>query len=76
MVKVYSTEWCPPCKKLKKYLDKLGVDYEVITVADSKEERDEVLEVSGQRSIPVLKVNDKIVVGFEKDQIDEALKSL
>lgn len=76
MVKVYSTDWCPPCNKLKKYLDKLGVDYTVVTVADSKEERDEVLKVSGQRSVPVLTVNDKVIVGFEKNEIDEALKSL
>ena len=36
MVKVYSVEWCGPCNKLKKYLEKLGVQYETITVADGK----------------------------------------
>lgn len=76
MVKVYSVAWCAPCNKLKKYLDQKGVQYEVITVADDKAARDEVLEVSGQRSVPVLKVKDTIVVGFEKNQIDEALKAL
>ncbi|MGL4763130.1 MAG: glutaredoxin domain-containing protein [Sarcina sp.] len=76
MVKVYSVAWCPPCNKLKKYLDQKGVKYEVVTVADEKEARDEVLEVSGQRSVPVLKVKDTVIVGFEKNQIDEALKTL
>ncbi|MGL5615282.1 MAG: glutaredoxin domain-containing protein [Sarcina sp.] len=70
MIKVYSVEWCPPCNKLKKYLDKKGLDYEVVTVADSKEDRDEVLAISGQRSVPVLKVNEDVVVGFEKKDID------
>ena len=42
MVKVYSVEWCGPCNKLKKYLEKLGVQYETITVADGKEDRNEV----------------------------------
>ena len=76
MVKVYSVEWCPPCNKLKKYLEKKGVSYEIVTVADEKADRDEVLKVSGQRSVPVLSINNKIIVGFEKDQIDEALKTL
>ena len=76
MVKVYSVAWCPPCNKLKKYLDQKGVKYTVITVADEKEARDEVLAVSGQRSVPVLKVKDIVIVGFERTQIDEALKTL
>ncbi|WP_297438740.1 glutaredoxin domain-containing protein [uncultured Clostridium sp.] len=76
MVKVYSVEWCPPCNKLKKYLEKKGVSYEVVTVADEKEARNEVLKVSGQRSVPVLTINNKVIVGFEKEQIDEALKTL
>lgn len=76
MIKVYSVAWCPPCNKLKKYLDQKGVKYDVVIVADEKEDRDEVLKVSGQRSVPVLTVNDKVIVGFEKAQIDEALKTL
>lgn len=76
MIKVYSVAWCPPCNKLKKYLDQKGIKYDVVTVADEKEDRDEVLKVSGQRSVPVLTVNDKVIVGFEKAQIDEALKTL
>ena len=76
MVKVYSVAWCAPCNKLKKYLDQKGIQYEVVTVADEKEARDEVLKVSGQRSVPVLTVNDKVIVGFEKTQIDEALRTL
>lgn len=76
MIKIYSVPWCAPCNKVKKYLDQKGLTYEVITVADEKESRNEVLEVSGQRSVPVTKINDKIIIGFEKAQIDDALKNL
>jgi len=71
MVKVYSVEWCGPCNKLKKYLEKLGVQYETITVADGKEDRNEVLEVSGQRSVPVA-----VIVGFDKQKIDAAIEKI
>lgn len=73
MVKVYSVEWCGPCNKVKKYLESKGVPYEVVTVADAKEDRDIVQEISGQRSVPVTVINDEVIVGFEKAQIDAAL---
>lgn len=73
MVKVYSVEWCGPCNKVKKYLASKGVPYEVVTVADAKEDRDIVQEISGQRSVPVTTINGEVIVGFEKAQIDAAL---
>ncbi|MEG0014606.1 MAG: glutaredoxin domain-containing protein [Cellulosilyticaceae bacterium] len=76
MIKIYSVEWCGPCNKVKKYLDSKGVAYEVVTVADAHEDRAVVLEVSGQRSVPVTTIKDKVIVGFDKQEIDEALKGL
>lgn len=76
MIKVYSVEWCGPCNKVKKYLDSKNIPYEVITVADAKEDRDIVLEVSGQRSVPVTVINDHVILGFEKAEIDAALAEM
>lgn len=73
MVKVYSVEWCGPCNKVKKYLESKGIAYEVITVADAKEDRHIIEEISGQRSVPVTVINDEVIIGFEKAQIDAAL---
>lgn len=74
MIKIYSVEWCGPCNKVKKYLDSKSVPYEVVTVADAQEDRAIVLEVSGQRSVPVTTINNKVIVGFDKTQIDAALQ--
>lgn len=76
MVQVYSVNWCGPCNKLKKYLEKMGVKYETITVADGKEDRDEVLKVSGQRSVPVAVIGEEVIIGFDKQKIDDALKKI
>ena len=67
MVKVYSVEWCGPCNKLKKYLEKLGVQYETITVADGKEDRNEV---------PVAVIGEEVIVGFDKQKIDAAIEKI
>ena len=74
MIKVYSTSWCPSCIKLKKYLELKGKKYEEINVADKQEDREIVMRVSGQRTVPVLDVNGKIIVGFKKQDIDKALE--
>ena len=76
MIKVYSVEWCGPCQKVKKYLDTKGVAYEVVTVADAQADREIVLEVSGQRTVPVTTIGDAVIIGFDKQKIDEALKNL
>ena len=75
MIKVYSVEWCGPCQKVKKYLASKGLAYEEVTVADAQEDRAIVLEVSGQRSVPVTVIGEQVILGFDKQQIDEALKN-
>ena len=74
MIKIYSTSWCPACIKVKKYLDMKGIEFQEINVADKHEDRNEVQEVSGQRTVPVLDINGKVIVGFDKKAIDEALR--
>ncbi len=76
MVKVYSVEWCPECTKLKKYLNKQEVEFEEIIVADSKEKRDEVIKVSGQMTVPVMTVDDRVIVGFKKAEIDNVIEKI
>lgn len=73
MIKIYSTDWCPECVKLKKYLDMKGIEYKTINVADKQEDREEVIRVSNQKTVPVLESNGKVIVGFKKVEIDKLL---
>lgn len=73
LVRIYSLPWCGPCQVVKNYLDEIGVDYEEITVPGLKEDRGEVMRVSGQYSIPVITIEDQVIIGFVKDEIDKAL---
>lgn len=74
MIKIYSTSWCPACVKAKKYLNMRGIEFQEVNVADKHEDRNEVQKVSGQRTVPVLDIDGKVIVGFDKKAIDEALK--
>ncbi len=73
MIKIYSTSWCPDCIKAKKYFNMKGVNYSEINVADKHEDREEVYRVSGQRTVPVIQINDSVIVGFDKKLIDKEL---
>lgn len=73
MVKVYSIPDCPWCKKAKAYLNTKGIDYIDINVEKDIDGRKELLKISKEQNIPTININDNIVVGFDKDKIDEYL---
>ena len=72
-IKIYSTPICPWCKKAKAYLDEKGIPYTGIDVSNDEAAQKEMIEKSGQMGVPVLDIDGKIVVGFDKEKIDELL---
>ena len=74
MIKIYSTPFCPYCVTLKDYLKEKKVEFNDVDVSSDDKERDEMVELSGQIGVPVINVDGRIIVGFDKEQIDEVLK--
>jgi glutathione S-transferase len=60
-LKLYNAEWCWYCRRVRKKLDELGLAYDVIEVPVRHSQRAEVLEISGQTSVPVLVDGDKVI---------------
>lgn len=73
MVKIYSTPFCPYCVTLKDYLKEKKVEFVEVDVSEDEKARDEMVELSGQIGVPVVNIDGKIIVGFDKGEIDEAL---
>jgi glutaredoxin 3 len=71
--KVYSTPSCPWCHKVKDFLKEHNIDFEDIDVASDHEAAHEMVEKSGQMGVPVIDINGKIIVGFNKPEIESAL---
>lgn len=59
-IKLYTGSYCPYCRIVKKELDRLDLDYESVD-ADS-DGRSTVIELSGQRAIPILTIGDDVLV--------------
>ena len=73
-VKVYSTQSCPWCKKLKAYLKEHKVSFQDIDVGADQKAGQEMIKKSGQTGVPVLDINGKVIVGFDEAEIKKALK--
>ena len=70
---VYGTPTCPFCTRAKQYLEDKSVEFESIDVAADQDKVQELVDKSGQMGVPVLDIEGAIIVGFDKEKIDEAL---
>lgn len=64
-VRLYTTAWCPHCKRAKQWLDAQHVAYEEIDLEASPGARLAHRKVSPRGSIPTLDANGEVVVGFD-----------
>jgi glutaredoxin-like protein NrdH len=79
-IMLYALSTCVWCKKTRKFLEGLGVEYNYVYVdqldEDDRNKTIEEIEKWNPRcSFPTLVFNDeKCVVGYKEDEIKEALK--
>jgi glutaredoxin 3 len=59
-IRLYTGAYCPFCLRVKNELERLELDYEAVN-ADA-DDRDEVIQLSGQRAIPILTIGDEVLV--------------
>lgn len=59
-IRLYTGDYCPYCRRVKKELDRLQLDYEPVN-ADA-DGRSEVIQLSGQRAIPILTIGGEVLV--------------
>ncbi|MHC4196436.1 MAG: glutaredoxin family protein [Planctomycetota bacterium] len=72
-VKIYTTPTCPYCVKAKEYFTGKGIKYAEYDVAQDKEALQEMTKLSGGRSVPVITVDDEVMIGFNQDKLDKLL---
>jgi glutaredoxin-like YruB-family protein len=73
VVKIYSTNTCPYCVMAKEYFDEHKVVYQDFDVAGDMKAREEMIQKSKQMGVPVIDIDGKIIVGFDKAKIDKIL---
>ena len=72
-ITIYSTPTCVYCKTLKEYLTSKNIPYTEVDVSENEKELEKMVAISGQMGVPVVDIDGNVVIGFDKERIDEIL---
>lgn len=72
-VRLYSTPSCPYCRMAKDFLSEEGVAFSVIDVSEDEKAAQEMIDKSGQMGVPVMEVDNLVIVGFDRGAYRKAL---
>ena len=65
-VTIYTTKTCKWCKMAKEFLKENNIRFTEKDVGSDMIAAREMIEKSGQMSVPVININGKIIVGSDK----------
>jgi len=72
-ITIYSTPTCPYCKRAKDYLTQKGITFTDYNVGEDREKAKEMIQKSKQMGVPVIVVDDEVIVGFNQAKLDSLL---
>lgn len=70
---IYSTPTCSYCIQAKEYFNDNKIKYKEYDVSENEKARTEMVTKSGQMGVPVIIIGKKVIIGFDKTEIKEAL---
>jgi len=73
-VKIYTIPTCYYCHKAKDLLKEMKVNYNEIDVTKDSKSIKEIIELTGQTGVPVIVINQEVILGFDKRVIEKVLK--
>ncbi len=78
-ITVYTTNTCASCAMVKKYLTSKGHNYQEVNLDENPDERQKIIELSGQMAVPVTVISDEagaqkeVSVGWNPGKLASAL---
>ena len=72
-VQIYTTNVCPWCIKAKEFFKENKISYTEKNVQKDPKLADVLLEKAGQMGVPVIVIDDKAIIGFNKERLKKVL---
>ena len=72
-VEIYSTPTCTYCTMAKVFFKENNVPYTEYNVGADIAKRQEMIEKSGQMGVPVIVIDDNLMVGYDKEALSQIL---
>jgi glutaredoxin-like YruB-family protein len=73
-VTIYSTPVCHFCHAAKDFFTANNIAFTEHDVASDLEKRQEMVDMTNQMGVPVIRVNDDVVIGFDEGKLKELLE--
>jgi glutaredoxin 3 len=70
---IYSTPVCHYCHMAKDFFAENNIAYTEHDVAGDLAARKEMVDMTGQMGVPVIRIGDDVVVGFDEEKVKELL---
>ncbi len=72
-VTIYTTPTCHFCHAAKEFFNANNIQFTDFDVAGDTAKRQEMIEMTGQMGVPVIKIGNDVVVGFDEGKVKELL---
>ena len=72
-VTIYSTPVCHFCHAAKEFFKENNVAYTEYDVAADTDKRTEMIDMTGQMGVPVIRIGDDVIIGFDEPKLKELL---
>ena len=66
---IYTTPTCHFCKLAKEFFAEKNVQYTAYDVSTDAEKREEMIQMTGQLGVPVIKIGEDLMVGFDREKV-------
>ena len=73
-VEIYSTATCHFCHLAKDWMTEKQIPFTDYNVGEDMARRKEMVEMTGQLGVPVIKIGDEVMVGFNQEQLAKILE--
>jgi len=72
-VVIYSTPTCHFCQAAKAMFKENNIEFTTYDVASDSAKRAEMVEKSGQMGVPVIVIDNEMIVGFDEPRVKQLL---
>ncbi len=72
-ITIYSTPVCHYCNLAKEFFKANNIAYTEYNVAADADKRAEMIDLTGQLGVPVIRVGDDVMVGFQESHMRQVL---
>jgi glutaredoxin 3 len=73
MIRIFTTPDCPKCFVAKEWFKAKKLEIQEINVKGNLAATREMIQLSGARTVPVIQIGKRVLIGFNREEVEDAL---